>query len=102
MAVIALRMSRPGVLVVQAALVVLAAVAVAVVVDQVRPATTSSVVRVFDARPAGEQAVDDAQRRLAAAPQDPRAMTRLATAYMLRVRETGDPSYYPRAETLLA
>ncbi len=54
-----------------------------------------------DSRPAGERAVAAAQQVLAAKPDDPSAMANLATAYLLRVRETGDPSYYPRAETLL-
>ena len=49
----------------------------------------------------GERAVENAQQRLAVAPDDPQAMTRLAQAYLLRVRESGDPGYYSRADDLL-
>jgi tetratricopeptide (TPR) repeat protein len=63
--------------------------------------TTAAVERMADRRAPGERAVEEAQQRLARAPQDPRAMTRLAGAYLLRQRETGDPGYYTRAEDLL-
>ncbi|HEY3116657.1 MAG TPA: tetratricopeptide repeat protein [Chloroflexota bacterium] len=65
------------------------------------PPTPVGQPRALDARPAGERAVASAQQVLAAKPDDPAAMANLATAYLLRVRETGDPSYYPRAEALL-
>jgi tetratricopeptide (TPR) repeat protein len=54
-----------------------------------------------DRRPSGARLVEDAQRKLAAAPDDPGAMTHLASAYLLRARETGDPGYYTRADGLL-
>lgn len=34
-------------------------------------------------------------------PDDQRAYRRLGEAYLLRTRETGDPSYYPKAEAIL-
>ena len=52
-------------------------------------------------RSAGEQAVDQAQRKLAARPEDPSAMAGLATAYLVRARETADPAYYSKADALL-
>jgi tetratricopeptide (TPR) repeat protein len=42
------------------------------------------------------------QRLLRARPGDPEAATELAAAYLQRVRETGDASWYPKAATLLA
>ncbi|HEY3117794.1 MAG TPA: tetratricopeptide repeat protein, partial [Chloroflexota bacterium] len=65
------------------------------------PSIPAGVQRTLDPRPAGERVVASAQQVLAAKPDDPAAMANLATAYLLRVRETGDPSYYPRAEALL-
>lgn len=80
------------------------AVAVAVAIDSFRASTSAlpAQTATVDRRPAGERAVDEAQRRLLGAPEDPAALIRLATAYLLRARETGDPSYYPRAEELLS
>ncbi len=49
----------------------------------------------------GERAVRSAQHDLAVAPEDPRAMARLALAYLQRVRETADPTYYAKADELV-
>src|SRR2546426_1580975 len=57
--------------------------------------------RIIDPRTEGERAVAIAQARLESAPNDPRAMTVLAGAYLLRVRETADPTYYSKAGGLL-
>ena len=79
------------------------AFAMALALDALRsPASApAGVSRVVDQRTAGERAVVTAQRQLAAAPEDPRALATLATAYLLRARETFDPTYYPKAEELL-
>lgn len=63
--------------------------------------TTGLTPRAPDWRMDGERAVESAQTRLARFPDDPRARARLASAYLLRVRETADPSYYTRADALL-
>src|SRR5947209_16619316 len=55
-----------------------------------------------DPRTPAQRAVDDAQARLLRAPNDPHAMGRLASAYLQRARETGDPTYYSKADALLA
>lgn len=55
----------------------------------------------LDVRTAGERAVEQAQRKLAARPAEPSAMAGLATAYLVRVRETGDPTFYGKADVLL-
>jgi len=55
----------------------------------------------LDQRSDGEKAVAFAQQRLAAAPDDPRALAGLASAYLIRVRETADPSYYAKADALV-
>lgn len=57
--------------------------------------------RLFDQRTDGERAVGGALARLDAAPDDARAMAGLAAAYLFRVRETADPSYYAKAGMLL-
>jgi tetratricopeptide (TPR) repeat protein len=44
-----------------------------------------------------EVAVADLQTRLAAAPDDPSLLTRLGEAYLIRARETADPTYYSKA-----
>jgi tetratricopeptide (TPR) repeat protein len=54
-----------------------------------------------DVRPAGERAVEQAQRRLAARPDEPNAMAVLATAYLMQARETADPSFYAKADNLV-
>ena len=55
----------------------------------------------IDIRTAGERAVEQAQRKLAAKAGDPTAMAGLATAYLVRARETADPSYYGKADALV-
>src|SRR5438128_3557661 len=55
-----------------------------------------------DPRTPAQRAVDDAQGRLLRAPNDEHAMGRLASAYLQRARETGDPTYYSKADALLA
>jgi tetratricopeptide (TPR) repeat protein len=49
----------------------------------------------------GEHAVSSAERALASRPDDPRALADLALAYLQRVRETADPTYYARADELV-
>jgi tetratricopeptide (TPR) repeat protein len=52
------------------------------------------------ARTAGgtaEVAVADLQARLAGTPDDPSLLTRLGEAYLIRARETADPTYYTKA-----
>lgn len=49
-----------------------------------------------------EAAVIAADRALAARPDDPRAMAQLALAYLQRVRETADPTYYAKADELVS
>lgn len=55
----------------------------------------------LDQRTDGEKSVALAQRRLAAAPDDPAALAGLASAYLSRVRETGDATYYAKADELV-
>src|SRR5439155_1121807 len=55
-----------------------------------------------DPRTIGQRAVDDAQARLRRTPDDAHLMTQLASAYLQRARESGDPSYYTKADGLLA
>ena len=57
--------------------------------------------RLLDPRSEGQRAVDAAQQRLQAAPNDPQLLSLLGLAYLQRVRETGDPSYYSRADELV-
>ena len=57
--------------------------------------------RLLDQRTEGQRAVDAAQQRLLAAPDDPQLLSLLGLAYLQRVRETGDPSYYARADELV-
>ncbi|MEA2641054.1 MAG: hypothetical protein QOF51_2448 [Chloroflexota bacterium] len=99
----AFRIRPPRSLALDVALIVTIALAFGVVLAYMRmPAPVpTGVQRALDTRPLGERAVDQAQQALATKPNDPRAMTNLASAYLLRVRETGDSSYYPRAEELL-
>jgi tetratricopeptide (TPR) repeat protein len=84
--------------------------ALAAIVLTVPMAAISSVLRgspdapaalVADPRTAGQRAVDDAQARLQRTPDDPHLMTQLASAYLQRARETGDPTYYSKADGLL-
>ena len=48
-----------------------------------------------------EDAVAALARRVEEAPRDVDALAMLAAAYQQRVRETGDPAYYPKIERLL-
>lgn len=57
--------------------------------------------RLLDQRTDGEKAIAFAQGKLASAPTDPRLMAGLASAYLVRVRETYDPSLYAKASALL-
>ena len=45
--------------------------------------------------------VRDLERQVARAPEDGESLLLLGLAYQQRVRETGDPSFYPRAEEAL-
>ena len=49
----------------------------------------------------GEAAVADLQARLGATPDDPRLLARLGQAYLLRARETADPSWFTKAAQAL-
>jgi tetratricopeptide (TPR) repeat protein len=84
--------------------------ALAAIVLTVPMAAISSVLRgapnapaalVADPRTVGQRAVDDAQARLQRTPDDPHLSTQLASAYLQRARETGDPTYYSKADGLL-
>ena len=55
-----------------------------------------------DPRSQGQRAVEAAQNRLQRAPGDARAMTGLASAYLQRARDTGDPTYYSKADALVS
>jgi tetratricopeptide (TPR) repeat protein len=79
----------------------LLAVPMAAISSVVRPEPAAPPALLPDPRTAGQRAVEDAQRRLAQAPQDTRALTALAGAYLQRARETGDPTYYPKTDGLL-
>jgi tetratricopeptide (TPR) repeat protein len=48
-----------------------------------------------------EFAVTDLQARLSTSPDDPILLARLGQAYLVRVRETGDPSYFTKAAQAL-
>lgn len=49
-----------------------------------------------------EQVITATQSRLRSSPNDVQALDTLAAAYLQRVRETGDPSWYAKADSLLA
>lgn len=66
------------------------------------PPDLTLVERVLDPRTDGEKAVEAAQRRLAKTPDDPRALAGLASAFIVRQRETADPIYYSKAGELIA
>lgn len=89
-----------------AALVILAVVLLSVPVAAVRsairgdPPDAATALVTADALD-GERAVTSAQRALAASPGDPRALASLALAYLQRVRETADPTYYAKADELV-
>jgi tetratricopeptide (TPR) repeat protein len=57
--------------------------------------------RLLDPRTDGGRAIAFAQGKLAGAPDDPRLMAALASAYLARVRETYDPALYAKASALL-
>lgn len=57
--------------------------------------------RLLDRRTDGERAIAFAQAKLDAAPNDPRAVAGLASAYLFRVRETYDPNLYAKAGVLI-
>lgn len=61
----------------------------------------AAIEHLLDPRTDGERAVAFAQGRLADSPQDPRLMAALASAYLVRVRETYDPTLYAKASALL-
>lgn len=48
------------------------------------------------------QTLEELQARVAARPDDPEARALLGIAYLQRARETSDPSFYPKADTLFA
>lgn len=65
---------------------------------------TSSGVTAVQAAAAGDatdRAIDAAQRTLRLNPHDQAALDALAAAYLQKVREVGDPTYYVKARTLL-
>jgi tetratricopeptide (TPR) repeat protein len=78
------------------------AVPMATMSSLLRSEPAPSVASLPDPRPQGQRAVEDAQARLLRAPTEPRAMTQLASAYLQRARETGDPTYYTRADALVS
>ena len=57
----------------------------------------------LDGFAAGDTAaeIDQLERRVRANPEDAEGLTLLGLAYEQRVRETGDPSFYPRSEEAL-
>ena len=59
--------------------------------------------RLLDGFAAGdtEAHVSQLERRVESNPQDAEGLTLLGLAYQQRVRETGDPTYYPRSEEAL-
>jgi tetratricopeptide (TPR) repeat protein len=61
----------------------------------------AAIEHLLDPRTDGERAIAFAQGKLADAPGDPSLMTALASAYLLRVRETYDPTLYAKASALL-
>jgi len=61
----------------------------------------AAIEHLLDQRTDGEKAIAFAQGKLADAPHDPSLMAALASAYLLRVRETYDPTLYAKASALL-
>ncbi len=89
---------------IEALAVVAFAVTLALVIGLARgsqPRSSEAPPAAADPRPAGERAVEQAQRKLAAQPENLAAMTGLAGAYLLRARETADPGYYTKAGALV-
>jgi len=48
-----------------------------------------------------DTAITSLKQQISAHPDDPEAYTQLGAAYLRKVRETGDPAYYPNAQTAL-
>src|SRR5213592_430625 len=65
------------------------------------PATAERLVNGFAPPWNTEAYVAELEQRVAANGRDPQALMLLGLAYQQRVRETGDPSYYPRSEEAL-
>ena len=83
-------------------LVVLSLVSAALLAARIEPIDLPAAIeRLYDQRTDGERAIAAAQSRLAAAPNDAKALAGLASAYLVRVRETADPTYYAKADALL-
>ncbi|GAC1695808.1 MAG: hypothetical protein NVS9B6_02020 [Candidatus Limnocylindrales bacterium] len=76
-------------------------VAVLTVIRGVPFELPGGLLRSYDQRTDGQRAVDAAQQSLMASPNDPKLLSSLGLAYLLRVRETGDASYYSRADQLV-
>lgn len=62
-----------------------------------RPPVTAAAPRTT----ATDAAIAEAQARLRTNPRDVTSLDVLAAAYLQKVRDLGDPSYYPKAEVLL-
>jgi pentatricopeptide repeat protein len=65
------------------------------------PRSASTVVNQEKSVSATDRAIGALQERLRQQPSDAASATRLGLAYLQRARETGDPSYYTRAEAAL-
>jgi tetratricopeptide (TPR) repeat protein len=65
------------------------------------PATAARLVNGFAPPGNTEAYVAELEQRIAANGRDPQGLMLLGLAYQQRVRETGDPSYYPRSEEAL-
>lgn len=88
------------------ALILVAALGLALIIDVTRAAIAevpppAVAHRASEPRLPGERAVAQAEQDQRAAPGDSRSPTRLAMAYLLKARESGDPTYYAKAETLV-
>jgi tetratricopeptide (TPR) repeat protein len=68
-----------------------------------RPPTRAAAGPLLQGFSSGDTAAYVAQleQRIASSPQDAEGLTLLGLAYQQRVRETGDPSFYPRSEEAL-
>lgn len=53
------------------------------------------------AAPTTDRTIASLQARLRERPDDARAFSQLGAAYLQKVRETGDPAFYPKAEAVL-
>lgn len=101
----ALSQARFSSLLTSSVLTLALALGLALVIEQFRvvPALPAAVERrvARDTRSPGERLVEQAQTQLASAPDRSAALTALTQAYLLRARETGDPAYYTRADSLV-